>query len=118
MTNNLSPRGILWLSLPAQSPPVCGVFADWANHFHVTLQFGTPNFPESLLGQTFHVRAISNCFDESIHALLVELPEEISKFCNNDHPHMTISMAKGVRPVQSNVMLAGEHLCEFHPFQL
>lgn len=131
MENTPATRGILWLTLPTQVAPVQGQFDNSPNHYHVTLQFGvfSDEIPESVLGQTFWVRVVANCYNDRIQALSVELPEEIDHLCDNAFPHMTISMVSGVRPVESNAMLAGEHtsepvsfelplVCEFQPFNL
>ena len=129
MENTAPRRGILWLSKPDQNSPVCSIFSQAAEHFHVTLQFGVfeNEIPDGILGRTFTVRATENCFGDRIHALRVELPSEIRGVCLNKHPHMTISMLPGVRPVESNVMLQSplclenvnfslSLVCEFVPF--
>jgi hypothetical protein len=129
MENTAPRRGILWLSLPEQKSPVHPIFSQAAEHFHVTLQFGVVEneIPDGILGRTFTVRATENCFGDRIHALRVELPNGIRGVCLNKHPHMTISMLSGVRPVESNVMLQSplslekvnfnlSLICEFVPF--
>jgi len=122
-------RGILWLSVPEQEFPVCPIFVNAARHLHVTLQFGIyeNEIPAGILGHTFSVRATSICYNTRIQALRVELPTELQDVCQNENPHMTISMVSGVRPVESNEMLQGSHnsepvnfdlslICEFSPF--
>lgn len=122
-------RGILWLSVPGQEFPVCQVFVNVARHLHVTLQFGVNEneIPDGLLGEAFTVRVTENCFNSRVHALRVQLPEELRDICQNENPHMTISMIPGVRPVESNEMFQGPHhsesvdfeiplVCEFSPF--
>jgi hypothetical protein len=129
MENTAPRRGILWLSLPEQKSPVCPIFDQAAEHFHVTLRFGVfeNEIPDGILGRTFTVRATENCFGDRIHALRVELPNGVRGVCLNKHPHMTISMLPGVRPVESNVMLQSPLsiqrenfsfplVCEFVPF--
>jgi hypothetical protein len=104
-------NGIIWLEWEYQDPaqlPVGLVFPTQANHFHITLQFGVPRNVH--LEQTFGSRLIQvpitgNCYNHRIQALSVALPEEIAPFCRNSRPHMTLSMANGVRPVESNQML-------------
>jgi hypothetical protein len=104
-------------------------FSQAAEHFHVTLRFGVfeNEIPAGILGRTFTVRATENCFGDRIHALRVELPNGVRSVCLNKHPHMTISMLPGVRPVESNVMLQSplaiqrenfglSLVCEFVPF--
>ena len=131
MTTGATTRGILWLSLPThtQVAPAHRLFPNRPNHVHVTLQFGVSreDVPEAVLGRLFPVTFVANCYNDRIQALRVELPEEVHQLCNNEHPNMTVSMADGVRPVESNAMLAGEHVsepasfelplvCEFQPF--
>jgi hypothetical protein len=125
-----APRlGILWLSVPEQDSPVCPSFVNAVRHLHVTLQFGVyeNEVPAGILGHTFSVRATSICYNTRIQALRVELPAELRDVCQNENPHMTISMIPGVRPVESNEMLQGFHhsesvdfemslICEFSPF--
>lgn len=118
-------RGILWLTLPEQVSPVEPRFVP-ARHFHVTLQFGVERQDvEHLIGQTVRVRCIELCHNGSIEAIRVVLPEGVE--CGNAHPHMTLSHVEGVRPVESNAMLAAEHeavplglelelVAEFSPF--
>lgn len=107
----MSNRGILWLSLPEQQSPVGIVHENPARHFHVTLQFGAEFTPqvEDLLGKEVQAVAVADCSNERVQALRVSLPEEVAGLCANEHPHMTISHAEGVKPVESNTMLAGDH---------
>lgn len=112
-------KGILWLSATNQQPPIPPAFECEARHFHVTLQFGVDweNLDvaiKSMVGEVVMVEALENCkaVDGSIQAIRVKLPSDISAICQNAHPHMTISMAKGVKPVQSNSMLHEDHLIE------
>jgi hypothetical protein len=129
MENTAPRRGVLWLSLPEQKSPVHPIFSQAAEHFHVTLRFGVfeNEIPDGILGRTFTARATENCFNDRVHALRIELPSEIRGVCLNKHPHMTISMLPGVRPVESNVMLQSplslekvnfnlSLICEFVPF--
>jgi hypothetical protein len=129
MESTTSRRGILWLSDPDQEFRVCTTFANAARHLHVTLQFGIyeNEIPAGILGHTFSVRATSICYNTRIQALRVELPTELQDVCQNENPHMTISMIPGVRPVESNEMLQGSYhsesvdfemslICEFSPF--
>lgn len=110
-------KGILWLSATNQQPPVLPAFECVAKHFHVTLQFGV-NWEDVTvkrrIGEVVMVEVLENCFaaDGSIQALRVKLPPDFSAICQNLHPHMTISMAKGVKPVHSNSMLNDDHTFE------
>jgi hypothetical protein len=103
-------KGIFWLTLPDQNPPVPSKFNNVARHFHVTLQFGVELTLEirEMLGKTVEATAVANCYNNQIQALRVSLPEEVRQICNNENPHMTISMADGVKPVESNNMLKGD----------
>lgn len=105
-------RGILWLALPEQTSPVPLRFANPARHFHVTLAFNC--WVDSRLlaayeGQSVRVELLEECWDARVQALRVSLPPSFAYLCENQHPHMTLSMADGVRPVESNRMLAGMH---------
>lgn len=106
-TESSNQRGIFWLSSERQSPPVAPIFDVLPSHFHVTLQFGVyrSEIPIDLLGQRVRVRVTENCFNSRIQAVRVQLPEEARSLCRNEHPHMTVSMVPGVRPVESNGML-------------
>jgi hypothetical protein len=111
---NSKMKGILWLSTVDQSSPVTPKFPNLARHFHVTLQFGIDweaLFPEvkALIGNQYTVSIMANCHNDRIQALSVTLPEEVAHLCNNLNPHITVSMANGVKPVESNQMLASEH---------
>jgi hypothetical protein len=124
-------KGIFWLSAPNQNSlsddlrlnGVNPVFGELPKHFHVTLQFGVELTPEieSFLGQQVEVQVVANCFNSKIQALKVELPSSASvdnlsevdlrAMCRNAQPHLTLSMAEGAKPVESNDMFAGEHDC-------
>jgi hypothetical protein len=102
-------KGILWLSLDHQISPV-EVIHNPVNHFHVTLQFGVDLEDWAhLIDQHVELVAVANCYNSKVQALRVILPPDFDTLCANDHPHMTISTADNVRPVESNNMLASEH---------
>lgn len=108
-------KGILWLTAPTQENPISNnVFQNPPNHFHVTLQFNAELTEEiqKLLGETVDATIVANCYDDRIQALSIHLPEEVRAMCRNAAPHMTVSMADGVKPVESNAMLAREHFLE------
>lgn len=101
-------KGIVWLSAIEQSPIVTPQFDNLAKHFHVTMAFGVSPDAHPLgafLGREFNILAYSNAYNDRIQALEVALPVEIFRLCQNKFPHMTISMAHGVKPVESNTML-------------
>lgn len=120
-------KGILWLALPEQFSPVEPIYQP-AKHLHVTLQFGVEFDQVShLIGKEVVAFAESNCYNDRVQALTILLPQEILILCNNENPHLTISHREGVRPVESNEMLKGEHksldfnqviftVAEFKPF--
>lgn len=109
----MSSKGILWLTLPGQTSPVGILHTNPANHLHVTLQFGAEYTAEieELMDKEVEVVAVADCSNDRVQALQISLPAEIRAMCNNANPHMTISMQDGVKPVESNDMLAGEHSC-------
>jgi hypothetical protein len=109
----MSNRGIFWLSLPRQTSPVGLIHPNAARHFHVTLRFGVDLTPdiEEMLGKEVEVMVTADCSNDRVQALKVSLPGEVAQLCSNEHPHMTISTEDGVKPVESNNMLAGEHSC-------
>jgi hypothetical protein len=102
-------KGILWLSLNSRISPVDYVHKP-VNHLHVALQFGVNREDwENLIGRSVEVVSVANCYNNKIQALRVNLPEEFDAICGNVHPHMTISTAENVRPVESNKMFSGKH---------
>lgn len=98
--------GILWAVL--QSPiAIARRFPNGMPH-HVTLQFGVERDDWSfLVGQAFSAFLESECWNEKIQALTIELPGGIP--CQNAAPHLTVSWADGVSPVESNAMLSSLH---------
>ena len=111
-------RGILWLTFPDQRPPVRPQFDTVARHFHVTLCFGVTEaaFAE-YIGREVRVEFLYNCYNDRIQACQVAIhDDEVGDLCRNDYPHCTISMADGVRPVESNEMLAGDPEVHFVRF--
>ena len=121
-------KGILWLATKSQNPSEETIFPNLPRHFHVTLQFGADRAQfEHILGKEVEVRVKAVCTNDRIQALSVDLPEDIKPLCKNKHPHITLSMANGVKPVESNAMLEGDHnwfpvfytlptVVEFSPF--
>ncbi len=103
-------KGILWVSLNEQSPPVPPRFSELPRHFHVTLAFNCLEEPyRDLIGKGVEIAVNSDCYDQNIQALSVTLPGEISTLCENTHPHITVSMSEGVKSVDSNRMLSSDH---------
>lgn len=107
-------KGILWLALHDQSPAIVPMYPVLARHFHVTLHFGcsAEEFAQ-FIGREVRVQFDAECWDGDIQACSVRiLDPEISAICQNENPHVTISMGEKIRPVQSNDMLrSSEHSC-------
>jgi hypothetical protein len=102
-------KGILWLALNPQTFPVPCIHNP-VTHLHVTLQFGVNREDwMHLIGCNVEVNVVANCWNDKVQALRVILPEEFDAICGNVHPHITISTADNVRPVESNNMLSSEH---------
>jgi hypothetical protein len=102
-------KGILWLALDSHTFPVECIYNP-VQHLHVTLEYGV-NYESCnfLIGRKVEVIAVANCWNDKVQALRVNLPPEYDAICDNVHPHMTISTADNVRPVESNNMLSGEY---------
>jgi len=54
-------------------------------------------------GQRIRVPVTAVCADEKAQAVLVGVESE------NDYPHITVSVAEGVKPVYSNELLVAQH---------
>jgi hypothetical protein len=105
-----NPVGILWISLDNQESPVVSRLPVRASHYHVTLKFGCKlSAVSQFIGNKVRVSIDSDCYNERIQALSVSLPSEVLSLCQNRHPHVTISMDEGVKPVESNEMLSSDH---------
>lgn len=75
---------------------------------HVTLAFGVDASEwQHLDGTTYKVTLDSVCANERIQAIRCTLHGIESK---NAHPHITVSMIPEAKPVESNDMLAKEHM--------
>lgn len=75
---------------------------------HCTLQYGVGKEQwEHLIGLSVTIGVLEECYDESIQAIAVVLPTDIS--CQNVNPHITVSWVNEAAPVLSNVMLASQH---------
>lgn len=74
---------------------------------HVTMAFNPePDTLEryrALEGQRIAVPVTAVCVDEKAQAVLVGVDSE------NEYPHITISVAEGVKPAYSNELLASQH---------
>lgn len=68
---------------------------------HMTIAFKPASLEGIELGKEVSLSVVARVFDEKGDALLVEAPWSM-----NEHPHITLSCAKGVDPVYSNEMIA------------
>jgi hypothetical protein len=99
-------KGILWAVIQDQLL-VDSLYEEGKPH-HITLMFGVDKDEvEQYIGMSFNATAISNCWNEDIQAVLFELPLFVP--INKGTPHVTVSYKKGVKSVESNNMLNGEH---------
>lgn len=102
------PRGILWARIEKPELLLANVpprFEKVEAH-HLTLRFGVELTPyQSLVGKRFSARLVAEAWDERIQAVRVELPQEAEPWCENLHPHVTISHAEGVQPKLSSILL-------------
>ena len=99
-------KGILWAVL-AHPILVPRRFQVGEPH-HITLVFGaTLDDWQHLIGRQFEAEVTGEAWNEKIQALQVSLPDWVH--CQNAHPHISVSWAKGVTPVESNSMLEGSH---------
>lgn len=95
-------RGILWAVLK-KSPTVDRIHPNGEPH-HITLQYDVElNDCLGWIDRCFEVTITEHCWNDRIQALRVELPFWLPN--QNLHPHITVSWAEGVQPVESNVML-------------
>lgn len=67
---------------------------------HSTIAFKPGTLDGTEVGTDVALKVIGRVSDEKGDALLVESPKS-----NNKHPHITLSVAKGVSPVYSNEMI-------------
>ena len=121
-----SVKGILWITVQRENLPA-GRFNDAAHH-HVTLRFNVSKHEvEHLIGEKVTLFLSDICWDDNIEAIPVIMLSQWAGICQNIHPHITLSHREGIKPFQSNAMLAGQHrkhilgtvvegVVEFHEF--
>lgn len=100
--------GILWAVIqePLELPRR---FNNGQPH-HCTLLYGCSNkLAERYIGLPLSLPIVSECWNDRIQAVQVIVPAGIPFDTNRPNPHVTVSYADGVQPVESNAMLAGEH---------
>jgi hypothetical protein len=106
-TAELNPgkTGILW-AVPVRPLKFDPRFPVEAAHIHCTLARGVreEDYAE-LIGVRFMGVVMGRVHNTSIEALQLMLPCDVA--CTNRIPHITLSMAEGVQPSESNSMLAG-----------
>ncbi len=83
---------------------------------HVTLAYGVEaaeyeRAHPGTLGWTGTIRVSGCAADDRVQAAVVDLTGT-PLVSSNAHPHITISAADGVAPVESNRLLAAEHTME------
>lgn len=100
------PKGILWAVL--QSPlPVQPLYSEGSAH-HCTLLYGVEcSTVEHLIGLPMTIALTSIAHNDRVQAIKCILPTWAP--CDRPHPHITVSWSHGAQPVESNVMLMGEH---------
>ena len=107
-------KGILLIELDQESknklistvkPIYPVVFCD-----HVTLFYGAEEsqFGE-FVGKKVYFKAISNCWNDSIQAVLADIDNDLPK---NRISHVTASAVTSIRPAMSGQMLLSEHKSE------
>jgi hypothetical protein len=62
-------------------------------------------FFSNRLGWDEELEIIGSVTTENLDTVLVRLPDGLSAVCDVDFPHVTISTADGVSPVESNVAI-------------
>ena len=102
-------KGILWgvlitpINVERRYP--CG------EPHHITLQYGVEKSRwAKFLGKEFEAHAILEAWNSRIQAVVIQLPDFIP--CSNTNPHISVSWEQGIKPVESNAMLAGKHDCK------
>ena len=101
-------QGILWITVNRNDLPA-GRYTD-AKHHHVTLKFNVDRDDvANLIGKKVTLYCSDVCWDDNIEAIPVIMLSEWAGICQNQHPHITLSHREGIKPVQSNTMLAGDH---------
>ena len=101
-------RGILWITVHPNLK--FRPFYNTVAHNHVTLKFNVDSEDyKDVIGREVDVYVSDRCWNDNVEALRVILDPEMTQLCNNEHPHITLSVAPNVAPVESNDMLAAEH---------
>lgn len=96
-------QGILWAVIT--KPVTINRRFPVGEPHHITLRFGVEREDvQQYEGREFVAYIIEECWNEKIQALKVILPTSIPH--DSDRiPHITVSRADGVEPVESNLML-------------
>jgi hypothetical protein len=98
--------GILWATI--QQPIAIPRRYCCGEPHHITLAYGVDRFKyEELIGLPMTVGVTGEAWNDRIQAIEVVLPSWVP--CQNPHPHISVSWVQDAQPVESNMMLAGEH---------
>ena len=75
---------------------------------HLTLVFkpSDSDLESATIGQRIKMKVVGYAVDQKGQAIAIELPSNLTPQSKNRHPHITISVAKGTKPVYSNELLA------------
>jgi hypothetical protein len=98
-------KGILWGVI--QSPLTITKRYPYGTPHHVTLQFGVER--EDWIdweGKVFLASTLYEAWNGKIQAVALKLPKDIP--CQIQTPHISISWCDGIKPYESNTMLASE----------
>lgn len=98
-------KGILWgvLQTPLSTPRRYPL----GTPHHVTLQFGVDRDDwKHLEGVVFQATTKLEAWNDKIQTVALELPGDIP--CQNRTPHISVSWCEGVKPYESNLMLASD----------
>ncbi|ATW59393.1 hypothetical protein Cl131_gp125 [Aphanizomenon phage vB_AphaS-CL131] len=98
-------KGILWGVI--QSPLTIPKRYPYGTPHHITLQFGVEREDwKHLEGVEFQASTLYEAWNSKIQAMTVRIPPSIP--CQIKTPHISISWRDGVKPYESNLMLASE----------
>lgn len=112
----LNPQAlIMWLGGQGISVP-----SDWTTHaHHMTIEFYKKGVAKNLLpledlvGSSIELKIKGYALDDKALAILLDVPSKLSAYVTNQHPHITIATAPGIKPKYSNELLANEPILPF-----
>ncbi len=98
-------KGILWGVI--QSPLTIPKRYPYGTPHHVTLQFGVEREDwKHWESREFVASTLYEAWNGKIQAVTLRLPKSIP--CQIETPHISISWCDGIKPYESNTMLASE----------